>query len=90
MIFGRIGCTDIMFVARQLVEKCREHNDSMPRSAFWNVSELCGIPPTMLCIIMSFHSVMQAEVRIGDATTDITVNNGLGLGCTLVPPLFNF
>ena len=33
---------------------------------------------TMLSIIRSFHSGMQAEVRIGDATTEkIIVNNGL-------------
>ena len=47
------GCTDMIFVARQLVEKCREHNDalfalfvdlrkaydSVPRSALWSVLE---------------------------------------------------
>ena len=44
----------------------------------------------MLSIIRSFHSGMQAEVRIGDATTEkIVVNNGLRQGCTLAPSLFN-
>ena len=98
------GCTDMIFVARQLVEKCHEHNDalfalfvdlrkaydSVPRSALWSVLERYGVPPTMLSIIRSFHSGMQAEVRIGDATTEkIIVNNGLRQGCTLAPSLFS-
>ncbi len=98
------GCTDMIFVARQLVEKCREHDDtlfvlfvdlrkaydSVPRSALWCVLEKCGVPPTMLSIIKSFHDQMQAEIRVGDSTTDsIQVLNGLRQGCTLAPSLFN-
>lgn len=46
--------------------------------------------PTMLSIIKSFHDHMQAEVRVGDSTTDkIQVLNGLRQGCTLAPSLFN-
>ena len=98
------GCTDMIFAARQLVEKCREHDDalfvlfvdlrkaydSVPRSALWNVLERCGVPPTMLSIIKSFHDGMQAEIRVRDTTTDrIEVQNGLRQGCTLAPSLFN-
>ena len=98
------GCTDMIFTARQLVEKCREHNDvlfilfvdlqkaydSVPRSALWSVLERYGVPPTMLSIIKSFHSGMQAVVRVGGTTTErISVNNGLTQGCTLAPSLFN-
>ena len=50
------GCVDMVFVARQLVEKTREHNDtlymlfvdlkkeydSVPRQALWKVLETCG------------------------------------------------
>ena len=44
----------------------------------------------MLSIITSFHSGMQAEVRVGDAATEeILVNNGLRQGYTLAPSLFN-
>ena len=98
------GCTDMIFAARQLVEKCREHDDalfvlfvdlrkaydSVPRSALLNVLERCGVPPTMLSIIKSFHDGMQAEIRVGDTTIDrIEVQNGLRQGCTLAPSLFN-
>ena len=94
------GCTDMIFTARQMVEKCREHNDvlfilfvdlydSVQRSALWSVLERYGVPPTMLSIIRSFHSGMQAVVRVGGTTTErISVNNGLRQGCTLAPSLF--
>ena len=98
------GCTDMIFTARQLVEKCIEHNDSLfilfvdlkkaydtvPRSALWCVLEKCGVPPTMLRIIRSFHDGMRASVRVGDLrTADIEVKNGLRQGCVLAPTLFN-
>ena len=98
------GCIDMIFVARQLVEKAREHNDmlymlfvdlrkaydSVPREALWRVLEKCGVPPKMLSIVKSFHERMQAEVRIGDVTTEhFEVRNGLRQGCTLAPTLFN-
>ena len=98
------GCVDMIFTARQLVEKSREHDtplfalfvdlrkayDSIPRSALWQVLEKCGIPPTMLSVIRSLHVGMQAVVRTGDSTTDnISVTNGLRQGCTLAPSLFN-
>ena len=45
---------------------------------------LCGkcwkgiVPPNMLSIIRSFHNGMQAEIRVGDTTTDkIKLLNGL-------------
>ena len=79
------GCVDMIFVARQIVEKTREHNstlyilfvdlrkayDSVYRLALWKVLEKYGIPPTMLSIIRSFHEGMAAEVRVGNETTDL-------------------
>ena len=55
----------MIFVARQLMEKTREHEDSLfimfinlkkaynsvPRNALWTVLEKCGVPPRMLSII---------------------------------------
>ena len=52
------GCVDMIFTARQLVEKSREHDDplyilfvdlkkaydSVPRKALWCVLEKCGVP----------------------------------------------
>ena len=71
------GCIDMVFVARQMVDKCREHNDSLfvlfvdlqkaydsiPRSAMWTVLESYGVPPTMLSVIRSFHDNMLAECQ---------------------------
>ena len=86
------GCTDMTFVARQLVEKCREHDDTLfvlfvdlrkefdsePRPALWHVLKKSGVPSNMLSIIKSFHEGMQAEIRFGDTTTkNIKVLNGL-------------
>ena len=53
------GCIDMIFVARQLLEKTIEHNselyvlfvnlrkayDSIPRDALWHVLEKVGVPP---------------------------------------------
>ena len=74
------GCVDMIFAARQLVEKCREHDnslfilfvdlqkayDSVPRQALWCVLERYGVSPTMLSVIRSFHEGMTAVVRVVD------------------------
>ena len=98
------GCCDMIFVARQLLEKAREHQDSLfvlfvdlkkaydsvPREALWQVLERCGVPPRMLKIVKSFHVGMQAEVRVGASLSgSFEVKNGLRQGCTLAPTLFN-
>ena len=98
------GCVDMIFVARQLMEKAREHKESLfimfvdlkkayvsvPRNALWTVLAKCGVPPTMLSIIRSFHDGMQAGVRVGSTVTDnFEVRNGLRQGCTMAPVLFN-
>ena len=61
-------------MARQLVEKAREHNSllfvlfvdlkkafhSVPRDALWKVLEKFGVPPVLLAVIRSFHVDMRA------------------------------
>ena len=94
----------MIFVARQLIEKVREHNealyilfvdlrkayDSIPRQSLWKVLEKCGVPPRMLAVVKSFHEGMHAEARIGSDTTEkFEVRNGLRQGCTIAPLLFN-
>ena len=98
------GCTDMIYAARQLVEKCLEHDDclfilfidlrkaydSVPWPSLWSVLEKCGVLPTITSVITSFHDDMQVEVRVGDTTTErITVQNGLRQGRTLASSLFN-
>ena len=98
------GCTDMIFCARQLVEKTIEHNtslyvlfvdlqkayDSIPRTALWSVLDRLGVPPVMLGLIRSLHEGMIAKVRVnGKLSDNISVTNGLRQGCTLAPTLFN-
>ena len=98
------GCCDIIFMARQLLEKTAEHTDSLftlfvdlrkaydslPREALCPVLERCGVPLRMLKIVKSFHEGMEAEVKIGDKLSDsFQVCNGLQQGCTLASTLFN-
>ena len=91
------GCADMIFVARQLVEKAREHGESLyvlfvglPKQALWKVLEKYGVPEKMLNVVKSFHEGMHAEVRVGSTETDrFEIRNGLWQGCTLAPTLFN-
>ena len=98
------GCIDMIFVARQLVEKAREHQsdlfvlfidlkkayDSVPRPALWGVLENLGVPSTLVSIIRSFHEGMSAKVIVGQTFTEpIGVCNGLRQGCTMAPVLFS-
>ena len=58
--------------------------------ALWSVLKKCGISPTVMSVVKSFHDDMQAEIRVGDTITEwITVQNGLRQGCTLASSLFN-
>ena len=52
--------------------------DSVPRSALWTVLLKCGVPPTVLSIIQSFHDGMETSVRVRDTVTDsFEVRRGL-------------
>ena len=73
----------MIICARQLVEKVREHNnsvymlfvdlqkayDSIPRQALWLVLRKYGIPPVMVNIIRSLHEGMKSEVTVDGQTT---------------------
>ena len=90
------GCTDMMFVVRQLVEKAFEHQSkqylifvdlrkvySIPREAMWVVLRKLGVPDLLVDIIRSFHTNMKARIRVdGELLEEIEVNNGLRQGCT--------
>ena len=99
------GCVDMIFCARQVIEKTLEHEeslyivfvdlkkayDSVPRDALWIALEKYGFPPTMVSIIKSFHEDMSAELKINGELLEkeINVTNGLRQGCTMAPILFN-
>ena len=84
------GCTDMIFVVRQLAEKAIEHQtkqffvfvdlrkayDSVPREALWIALQKLGVPDILVDIIKSFHTDMQSCVRIdGQLLEEIRVNN---------------
>ena len=98
------SCTDMIFVAHQLVEKTREHNsllfvlfvdlrkayNSVPRDALWQVLKKFGVPPVLLSVIHSFHVDMRAFVHVkGHSSDSFTVRNGVRQGCTMALVLFN-
>ena len=69
------GCVDMIFCARQMIEKAVEGNtkifmlfidlqkayDSVPCQALWHVLESYGIPKSMLQIIRSLHDGMKLK-----------------------------
>ena len=98
------GCTDMIFVVRQLVEKSWEHNskaffsfidlkkayDSVPREALWLALGKLGVPDLIVGLIKSFHQDMRARIRLdGTMMEGIDVWNGLRQGCCMAPVLFN-
>ena len=98
------GCTNMIFVVRQLAEKAMEHNsrqylvfvdldkayDSVPRTVLWNALQKLGVPDDLITLIKSFHQDMKARLRIdGEMLEEIEVANGLRQGCTMAPTLFN-
>ena len=74
------GCCDTIFVAWWLLEKAREHQDSLftlfvdlrkvyssvPREAMWQVLERCSVPPRMLKVVKSFRVNEVASCRKHD------------------------
>ena len=86
------GCVDMIFCARQVIEKTLEHEeslysvfadlkkayDSIPQDALWRVLEKYGYPPTMVSIIRSFHESMSAKLKINGELleNEISVTNG--------------
>ena len=85
------GCTDMIFVARQLVEKAWEHHSDLfvlfaglkmaynlvPCPTLWRILRRLGIPSTMISIIQSFHEGILVKVIIGqEFTKSFDASNG--------------
>ena len=98
------GTTDMVFAARQLQEKCQEHNtdlyttfvdltkafDTVSREGLWKIMSKFGCPDKFILLIRQFHDGMQAQVLdSGDSSTPFPVTNGVKQGCVLAPTLFS-
>ena len=93
---------DMIFTARQLQEKCREHQRelyavfvdltkafvSVDRSALWEILLKIGCPHDFVTIIRSFHGMIAMVVENGEFSPSFDVVNGTKLGYVVAPLLF--
>lgn len=97
------GTTDMIFVGRQIQEKCREQHrdlfimfidltkafDTVNREALWKILSKCGCPEKFINIIRQLHDGMAGSVTIqGETTESFGITNGVKQGCVLAPTLF--
>ncbi|XP_062862816.1 uncharacterized protein LOC134324867 [Trichomycterus rosablanca] len=98
------GTTDMIFIGRQLQEKCREQNqplymafidltkafDSVNRQALWLVLAKIGCPEKYIRVLRLLHDNMSATVLrgSGDKTEPFRVDMGVKQGCVITPTLF--
>ena len=95
---------DMIFVARQLQQKCREQHkdlflafvdlpkafDTVNRDLLLNILRKFGCPPTFIVILQQFHTGMCAQVVMARSQSSICpVEVGVKQGCVLAPIIFN-
>ncbi|CAH1266354.1 Hypp3340 [Branchiostoma lanceolatum] len=97
------GTTDMIFVLRQIQEKCREQNmglyaafidltkafDTVSRDGLWKILSRLGCPPKLLAILQQLHEGQKGQVKhSGDLSEPFPIDNGVKQGCVLAPTLF--
>lgn len=100
---GGRGTTDMIFVARQLMEKSVEQHrdlhmifidiekafDSVCRRTLWRVLERFGCPPRFTAILSALHNHMLGKVIYGGTVSEpFPIKTGVKQGCVLAPVLF--
>jgi len=98
------GTTDMVFVLRQIQEKCREQNmglyaafidltkafDTVSRDGLWKILQRLGCPPKFLTIIRQLHEGQMGQVKHnGSLSASFPITNGVKQGCVLAPTLFS-
>ncbi|KAK3882552.1 hypothetical protein Pcinc_013084 [Petrolisthes cinctipes] len=98
------GTIDAIFIARQILEKAREHNvpihfnfidfksafDTVWREALWIFLSSVGVNQRMINVIKKMYENTQCSVMIGGSMTEwFCVRVGVRQGCILSPALFN-
>ena len=93
------GTVDMIFAARQLQEKCQEHQDlyttfvdltkafdTVSHEGLWKIMAKFGCPGRFITMVRQFHDGMMARVLDnGEASSDFAVSNGVKQGCVLAP-----
>ena len=94
----------MIFVARQLQEKCREQHqdlymafvdltkafDTVNRDLLWSILRKFGCPPTFFAILQQFHTCKRAQVIMaGSQSSSFPVEVGVKQGCVLALIIFN-
>ena len=95
---------EMIFVVRQLQEKCREQHqdiylafvdltkafDTVNRDLLWNILRKFGCPPTFIAILQQFHTDMCAQVVIARSqSSSFPVEVGVKQGWVPAPIIFN-
>ena len=98
------GTTDMIFVLRQIQEKCREQNmglfvafidltkafDTVSRDGLWKILSRLGCPPKFLAMIRQLHERQRGQVKQNGTLSDsFPISNGVKQGCVLAPSLFS-
>ena len=101
---GERGTIDMIFVSRQLQEKCREQHrnlcmafidltkafDTVNRNMLWCVLRKFGCTRKFVAVTRAFHDDMTASVVIGgEETGTFSVGVGVKQGCVIAPIIFN-
>ena len=102
----RRGCStiDMIFLAHQLQEKCREQHqdlflaffdltmsiDTVNRDLLWIILRKFGCPPTLIVMLQQFHTGMYAQVVMaGSQFSSFPDKVGVKQGCVLAPIIIN-
>ena len=93
----------MIFVLRQIQEKCREQNvglyaafidltkdfDTVSRNGPWNILSRLGCPPKLLAILQQLYEGHMGQVIHSEDLSDLfPIDDVFKQGCVLAPTLF--
>ena len=95
---------DMVFIARQLQEKCQEQNvdlymilvdltkalDTVNRDGLWKIMVKFGCPSRFIAMVRQFHDGMQTRIQnYEEYSKPFLVHNGVKQVCVMAPTLFS-